>query len=260
MRTRDRILRVGLGALGAVAALCLWQLAATVGPLANSLLPSASATLLDTARLLATAEMWQATADTLAIALLGLAGSLLGGVLVGIGIGASPLAMHATRAPLEFLKPIPPIVILPITVLLLGPTAEMGVFLIFFGGFVSIAVQTSAGVFDTDPVARATGLSYGMGRAEILSRIVLPSALPYIGTAFRIAAPAALVVAVVAGLLGGGPGLGKMLLLSQMAGNRPQLLGYVLILGVLGVLIQILSEAAERSLLHWHPQYRKESH
>lgn len=256
----DRVLRVVLGVLGAVAALCLWQFVATAGPLASSLLPSATTTFAEAARLLTTADMWLATWETVRIAFIGLCASLIGGVLVGIMIGISPLAMHATRVPLEFLKPIPPIVVLPIAVLVLGSTAEMAVFLILFGGFIGFAIQTSAGVFDTDPVARDTGRSYGMGGAEVLYRIVLPSALPYIGTALRIAAPGAILVTVVAGLLGGAPGLGRMLLLAQLSGNRPQLFAYVVILGVLGVLVQGLSEWGERRLLHWHPQYRKESH
>lgn len=97
-----------------------------------------------------------------------------------------------------------------------------------------------------------------MGAGEILGRIVLPCALPYIGTAIRVAAPTSLVVAVVAGLLGGGPGLGQSLLLSQISGNQAQLFAYVLILGVLGLLVQGLSQWGERRLLHWHPQYRKQ--
>lgn len=258
--TRSRILPALLGAAGVLTALVVWQLAATVGPLSGAPLPSAVEALGAAGRLLATPQLWQAMVDTLVMALTGLIAAAIVGVLLGIAIGSSPLAMHATRVPLEFLKPIPPIVILPVVVLVLGPTSGMGTFLVFFGSFIAIAVQSSAGVFDTDPVARATGASYGMSRAEILTRIVIPSALPYIGTALRVAAPTSLVIAVVAGLLGGGPGLGQSLLMSQISGNQPELFGYVLILGVLGLLIQGLSQWGERRLLHWHPQYRKAEH
>lgn len=255
----SRLQQWGIGALGAVVAFGLWQLAATVGPLAASPLPSATDTLAEFFALLASPEMWQATGDTVVMAITGLVLAAVVGVILGIGIGTSPLAMHATRVPLEFLKPIPPIVILPIVVLVLGPTSQMGIFLVFFGSFIAIAVQSAAGVFDTDPVARATGRSYGMGKGEIMSSIVLPSALPYIGTALRVAAPTSLIIAVVAGLLGGGPGLGQSLLLSQITGNQTQLFAYVLILGVLGLIIQGGSQWGEKKLLHWHPQYRKES-
>ncbi|WP_101846972.1 ABC transporter permease [Zhihengliuella sp. ISTPL4] len=256
--TRISFLPPAIGAAGVVAALALWEWAATLGPLADSPLPAATAALGEAVRLLGVPTTWVALGDTLTMAVLGLLLAILFGVVLGVAIGTSPLAMHATRVPLEFLKPIPPIVILPVVVLVLGPTLSMGVFLVFFGCFIAIAVQASAGVFDTDPVARATGRSYGMGRGEILARIVLPSALPYIGTAVRVAAPTSLVVAVVAGLLGGGPGLGQSLLLSQISGNQEQLFAYVLILGVLGLLVQGLSQGAERRMLHWHPQYRKQ--
>ncbi|WP_164233266.1 ABC transporter permease [Microbacterium hydrocarbonoxydans] len=254
----SRLLPPLVGAAGVIAALALWEWTATAGPLATSPLPPATAAIGEALRLLGTGAMWTALGDTLTMALGGLLLAIAVGVTIGVAVGTSPLAMHATRVPLEFLKPIPPIVILPVVVLVLGPTWGMGIFLVFFGCFIAIAVQSSAGVFDTDPVARATGRSYGMSRAEILGRIVLPSALPYIGTAVRVAAPTSLVVAVVAGLLGGGPGLGQSLLLSQIAGNQPQLFAYVLILGILGLLVQGLSQWGERRLLHWHPQYRKQ--
>ena len=254
----SRTLQLVIGAGGVLAALTVWQAAASIGPLADAPLPSASEALAALGALVRTPEVWVATGDTLVMALTGLALATVAGVVLGIGIGVSPLALHATRVSLEFLKPIPPIVILPIVVLVLGPTAGMGIFLVFIGCCVSIVVQTSAGVFDTDPVARATGRSYGLRPTEILGRIVLPSALPYIGTAVRVAAPTALIVAVVAGLLGGGPGLGQSLLLAQITGNQAQLFAYVLILGVLGLLVQGLSQWAERRLLHWHPQYRKQ--
>lgn len=249
--------QLGIGAIGVVGALATWQVAATTGPLADSPLPTATESIAAAAGLLATPEVWAATGVTLAMALGGLLIAAALGVAFGIGIGVSPLMMHATRVPFEFLKPIPPIVILPIVVLVLGPTAEMGLFMVFSGCLFALAMQTSAGVFDTDPVAVATSRSYGMGRGEILRRIVLPFALPYIGTSVRANAPVSLIVAVVAGLLGGGPGLGQSLLLAQLSGDRPQLFGYVLILGLLGLVIQGLSQYGERRLLHWHPQYRK---
>ncbi|QKJ20473.1 ABC transporter permease [Microbacterium hominis] len=246
-----------VGAAGVATAVMLWQAAAAVGPLADSPLPTAFDSIAQALALVGTPELWEATASTLAMALGGLLGATIVGIAFGIGIGVSPLLLHATRVPLEFLKPIPPIVILPVVVLVLGPTWEMGTFLVFFGCVFAITMQTSAGVFDTDPVALATSRSYGMGRGEILRRVVLPSALPYIGTSIRVAAPTALIIAVVAGLLGGGPGLGQSLLLAQLSGDQAQLFAYVLVLGVLGLIVQGLSQWGERRLLHWHPQYRK---
>lgn len=247
------------GAVGVVLALLTWQLASIVGPFADSPMPSAAESITAMIRLTTSFDMWLSTADTIIIAVTGLLVSAVIGIAVGIAIGSSALLMHATRAVVEFLKPIPPIVVLPLVVLILGPTSIMGIFLVIIGCAIGIAIQVAAGVFDTDPVRIATGSTFGMSRAEVLRRIVLPSTLPYVGTAFRIAAPTSLIVAVVAGLLGGGPGLGQSLLQAQLAGNQADLFAYVLILGILGLVFQGASSLVERRVLHWHPQYRQEA-
>lgn len=253
----QRLRQLVFGVVGVVVALAVWQFAA-LGPLSSSPLPTATAAISEVFRLFTVPEMWQATGDTVYMAVVGLAIATAIGVVLGLFTGISPLVMHATRVPIEFLKPIPPIVILPVVVLVLGPTMEMGTFLVIFGCFIAISVQTSAGVFDTNPVAKATGRSYGLNRFGVVRHIVLPSALPYVGTAIRVAAPTSLIISVVAGLLGGGPGLGRSLLLSQLSGNQEQLFAYVLVLGALGLIFQGLSTWGERRMLHWHPQYRKE--
>lgn len=256
---RRRAQVLALGVAGVVVALVVWQWLATVGPLAESPLPTAVDSVVRAVRLLGTVELWSAVGSTLLMALVGLLLAAVVGVLLGVAVGLSPLAMHATRVPLEFLKPIPPIVILPLVVLVLGPTTTMGVFLVFFGSVFAITMQSTAGLFDVDPVAVSTARSFGMGRAEVVWRVVLPGSLPYIGTALRVAAPTSLVIAVVAGLLGGGPGLGQSLLLSQLSGDQTTLFGYVLLLGGLGLLLQGVSQALERRVLRWHPQYRQEA-
>lgn len=241
---------------GVAAALALWQFTAT-GPMAGGPLPAVSVTFAELVRLLAGAAFWSALADTVMIALAGLLVSAVAGIAAGLLIGSFAPVRYATLAVLEFLKPIPPIVVLPLVVLVLGPTAQMSWALVFIGCALPIVMQTVAGVQDTDPVARDTARSYGMGPAEILLRITLPGAMPFIGTAMRVAAPAALVVAVVAGLLGGGPGLGRSIYQAQASGNFPGLYAFVLVLGVMGLVFQGATRLIERRVLHWHESYRE---
>ena len=245
-----------VGASGIAAAVALWQIIAA-GPMAGGPLPTVSATIAELVRLLASGAFWSSLAETLVIALAGLASSSVAGVVLGVLIGSFEPFRYATAAVLEFLKPIPPIVILPLVVLVFGPTTQMSWFLVFFGCVLPIIMQTVAGVHDADPVALDTARSYGLGRIETLARVTLPSAMPFIGTAMRVAAPAALVITVVAGLLGGGPGLGLSIYQAQAGGDYPVLYAYVVVLGVLGLAFQGASQLAERRLLHWHASYRE---
>ena len=254
MKTSMRPL--AFSAAGIAAALVAWQVLATV-KVAGNALPAASTVFTTLAGILGTGTFWSALGSTVGIALLALAVSAAAGVVLGLLVGSFETVRYATLAVLEFLKPVPPIVVLPLAVLVLGPTAEMSLFLVVFGCFLPIVMQTVDGVQGTDPVARDTARSYGMSGAESLFRVTLPSALPYIGTAMRVAAPAALVVTVVAGLLGGGPGLGQSIYQAQAAGDYATLYGLVIVLGILGLLFQGATRLAERRVLHWHESYRE---
>ncbi|AMM34487.1 nitrate ABC transporter permease [Sinomonas atrocyanea] len=248
-----------VGAAGIAAALLIWQIAAGSGAAGGSL-PQLGRVFGELAALGASADFWAAAAATVGIAVLGLAAAGICGVVIGILVGSFEPVRYATRAVLEFLKPIPPIVILPLVVLVLGPTGEMSWFLVFLGCLLPIVMQTVDGVHSTDPVARDTARSFGLGPGEVLARIVLPSALPYIGTAVRVTAPAALIITVVAGLLGGGPGLGQSLYLAQAGGDYATMYALVVILGILGLAFQAATQIAERRLLHWHESYREAVH
>ncbi|MDQ0258254.1 ABC-type nitrate/sulfonate/bicarbonate transport system permease component [Sinomonas atrocyanea] len=256
---RTSLKPTAVGAAGIASALLIWQLAA-LSRAAGGSLPQLGRVIGELGSLVGSPDFWSAAGATIGIALLGLAAAGVCGVTVGILVGSFEPVRYATRVVLEFLKPVPPIVILPLVVLVLGPTGEMSWFLVFLGCLLPITMQTVDGVHSTDPVARDTARSYGMPPAEILSRIVLPSALPYIGTAVRVTAPASLIITVVAGLLGGGPGLGQSLYLAQAGGDYATMYALVVILGVLGLLFQAATRAAERRLLHWHESYREAVH
>ena len=83
----------------------------------------------------------------------------------------------------------------------------------------AVAIQTAYGVRDTDPVLLETMRCYRFGILQQLLYARLPSASAQIAVAIRLAASAALIVAVVAGLVGGAPGLGNLLMRLQSGGQ-----------------------------------------
>ena len=251
-----RSTRALLGLFGAVLVVAAWQVVAAAQVFGTAV-PTVPATAAKLAGLLVSGDFWNEAIVTVGIALAGLLFSAVLGILMGILIGTSPLVRSLTLAFFEFLKPIPPIVVLPLAVMVLGPTWPMAFVLVAFGCTLAIVTQTAAGVQDTDPVALATARSFGMKPLEINARVVLPSASPFIGTAMRVAAPTSLVIAVVAGLLGGAPGLGRSIYQAQAAGNFATLYALVLVLGLLGLVFHGASSWAEAKALHWHPSHRE---
>ncbi|TJY66273.1 ABC transporter permease subunit [Arthrobacter sp. CAU 1506] len=249
--------RLVFGIVSVVFFLAAWEVIAWSGLLGSSV-PAMFTTLSHTFEFLGQANSWAVIGETVAMALSGLLLAIVAGVALGILIGLSATVRHGSKVIVEFLKPVPPIVILPVVVLVLGPTMGMGVFLVFIGCVIPILVQTAAGVVDTDPVALDSARSFGIGKLETTLKVVLPSAMAFIGSSIRITAPIALVVAVVAGLFGGGPGLGRLLMRAASSGQQTEVFSIVLVAGMLGLLFQSISVVAERRVLHWHPSQRVE--
>jgi ABC-type nitrate/sulfonate/bicarbonate transport system permease component len=247
-----------VGALGAVGALALWELVARSGLVGGDALPPATDTLSALGELLGDGAFWRSVVDTLQAAIGGFLLALAIGVPLGALIGLSDVAARSTHLVVEFLKPIPPVVLIPLLLLTMGPSERMGLFLVTFGCLWPILVQTAYGVQDADPVALDTGRSFRLSTAQRVRHIVLPSALPFVVTGARIAAGAALVIAIVSELIGGAPGLGKDVLLAQNAGLVPKTYALVLATGLLGLLLYTLIGRLERWALHWHPSVRGE--
>lgn len=246
--------RIPAGLVSAVVALAVWQLVASYGPASESSIPTATEAVSALFTLLQQPVTWTALWETIQMAGIGFLIALVIGIPVGILIGLSRFAFMSTKFTFDFFKVIPPIVIIPITILWLGPTLQMGIFLVVFATVFALAIQTAYGVRDADPVLLDTMKCYGQGLISQVRYARLPSAAPFIAVGVRIAAAAALIVAVVAGLIGGAPGLGRALLLAQAGGLADQTFAIVLLLGILGVLVSHGIGWLQRRIVFWVPR------
>ena len=251
-----RVGQIGAVLLSVAAALAVWELVSRTGLIAERDLPSMSSSFRELWSLVQTTSFWGAFAQTVRGWALGLAVATALAVPIGILLGSSDFAARALRVPIEFLRPIPSAALIPLLFLTLGTKLRSEVFLAAFGAFWPLLVQTMYGVRDVDPLAIDTARSFGVGRFERLYRIKLPSAVPYIATGVRISSAVSLILAFTAELFMGIPGLGQKVNFAQAYGLNDQLYAYALATGFLGVAIHLVSSAAERRALRWHPSQR----
>jgi ABC-type nitrate/sulfonate/bicarbonate transport system permease component len=240
------------------AGLLLWEAVSRAGLISTTDLPSMTTTVKELWSMVHTAEFWRNVGYTVRGWALGLAIATALAIPLGIVLGSSELAGRAFRVPIEFLRPIPSAVLIPLLFLTLGTTLKSEVFLAAFGAFWPLLVQTMYGVRDVDPIAVDTGRSFRVGRIERLWRITLPSALPYIATGIRISSTVSLILAFTAELFMGTPGLGQAMNYAQAYGLNDQLYALALATGILGLAIHFLMTALERRVLRWHPSQRLE--
>ena len=246
---------IGYGLLGSAGAIAVWAVLAEVA--GGTALVGPLATWDAIVELMGESAFWSAAGTTLVMALRGLLIAAVVGTTLGILVGTSRWVAAGLQVPLAFLRSIPPIVVMPIALLVLGPTQQMGEALVFYGCVLPIVVTTAHGVAETDPVAIQTARSFGLSRFQVMRRVTLPSTSAYVGTAVRIALPHAFVIVVLAGFLAGSPGLGHSLVQAVLSGDSARLYAIVVVLGCMGLLVFEVGHVLERRLLHWHVSYRK---
>lgn len=262
-----RLGRAALPLASIAAALGAWELVSQTGLIAETDLPAMSDVMSQLWTMVSsnggtqslsggTSSFWTDFGYTVRGWGLGLAIATALAVPLGIVLGTSDFAAAAFRVPIEFLRPIPSAVLIPLLYLTIGINLRSELFLAAFGAFWPLLVQTMYGVRDVDPLALDTARSFGVGRFERLYRITLPSSVPYIATGLRIASTVSLILAFTAELFMGTPGLGQEMQVAQSYGLNEQLFALALATGFLGVAIHVVFTRLERRALRWHPSQR----
>lgn len=235
-----------------------WQAVTVSGLFRPDQFPTMSDTLAATGTALGTAELWTAVGATLQGWAIGLAVAAVLAVIVGSMLGAYDPAFRSAAGLIEVFKAIPAIAILPLVILVLGSTPGMKVFLVAFGAFWPLVVQVIYGVRAMDPTVADTARALGVRGVRRFAAVTLPSASPYVATGLRIASASALILAVVAELVGGAEGIGRRILFARNAGVTayPTMYAYILVAGVLGIVLTGAFFLVERKGMHWHESRR----
>jgi len=246
--------RACLGAVGILLVFGAAQLALWAGGVDQAVFPLPSTVLSGTVDVLRDGSFWTATVQTLTSWAEGLGISVGLGVPVGLVLGTLPWAEYAVRPLVEFLRPIPSVILLPLVLLTVQDSSRTEVLLIVFATLWPVLINTIYGVGEVDPLARQTLRSFGFGPVAVAWRVSLPSAAPFIATGVRIAASVGFVVAVAVELVGSGMnGIGSYLV--QVEGGTadvvPQL-ALALLAGLLGLLINAVLAGAEGRAFRWH--------
>lgn len=245
------------GWLSLVVGLALWELLPRAGILPQEYIPPASVVLPELGELLTQASFWLDVRNTLSGYATGLALSIFTAIPLGLMIGVNPYLYRATRATVEFLRPIPSVALIPLAILVYGITFDMKVFLVTFATFWPLLIQSIYGVQDVDPVARDTARSFGLGRVAIFFKVALPSAAPYIATGLRLASALGIILAITAELVAGVDGLGKAILLAQSAGANELMYALIVATGMLSYALSAALRRLERYVLRWHQSHRE---
>lgn len=184
----------------------------------------------------------------------------LGGFLLGAAaaiVGATLMAhsrfVERTLFPLAVLVKVTPIVaVAPLFVIWFGFGSMPKILIAALITFFPVMVNAFTGLRSVNPGALDFFRSLSAARRHIYFKLRVPSSLPYLFAAFRIAVPLSVIGAVVGEWFSGDRGLGSVIIVAHNNLDMPTLFSAVLTLAAIGVSLTLLVSYLEGRLLFWH--------
>jgi ABC-type nitrate/sulfonate/bicarbonate transport system permease component len=244
--------------LGALAAfLAIWEIASQTGLVDPLFASSPSLIAAKFVEMLADGSIWPHVSATAWVTAVGFGLAVAVGVPLGILMGRSEL-FNATAEPfVAALYASPQVAFLPLLIIWLGIGFTSKVALVFIGSVIIMIINTETGVAQVDPRLIETARSFTASERQVLTKIVLPAALPFILAGMRLAIGRALVMVVVAEIYASNRGLGYLIFQAGGLYDTAQVFVGVGILAAAGVTLTALLRAAERWLAPWQTDARQ---
>ncbi len=229
-----------------------WFLATTTFHLVHpALLPSPKAVYRSFLQLVRTGELEQNIVSSLLRIFYANLVALLTAVPIGLALGLSPVLMRLFGGLLSAIRPIPPLAWIPLAILWFGIGETSVLFITFLSAFFAIFLNTLAGVRAVDPLLLRAAASLGASRRRVVTHVILPSVASYIFTGVRIAIGVSWMSIVAAELVAATSGLGYMIAYYREALRTDAILVGMVVIGLIGLLMDIASREIERRLLPW---------
>lgn len=189
--------------------------------------------------------------------LLGYGMAIVVGVSLGVTIGLSPRLRAFMEPVLEFFRAIPPPVLVPVLMLLLGIGFTMKIFVIAFGACWPVLLNTIEGVRSIDDAQRDVARTYQFRRRTYLTALVLPGASPQIMAGARQALSIAIILMVISEMFAANNGLGFMIVQFQRSFAILEMWTGILLLGALGMVLSVVFRIVETRMLKWYDGLRQ---
>ena len=152
---------------------------------------------------------------------------------------------------INFIRNIPALAYAPLVVIMLGVGRAPSVVLIWICTFMTMCITIFHGIRNIDSTLVKAAKVLGANDVDIFFRITLPATVPFILTAVRLGLSAGLTTLLAAESTGARAGLGMRIRTLQGTFETNAMLGYIIIIGIIGTLLNIFVDFIERRLTSW---------
>ena len=177
------------------------------------------------------------------------------GALVGIPLGYAMGLSNWFRGwfdPIvEFMRPVPPLALIPLVIIWAG-IGEVGkIILLFLAALWIMAIAARSGVSGVRISKVHAAYSLGASKWQIMRHVIIPNSLPEIFTGARVAMGVCWGTVVAAELVAAEKGAGMMIMVASKFQSTDIVLMGIILIGVIGFSIDMLMRWAERILVPW---------
>ncbi|MGW2837781.1 ABC transporter permease [Streptomyces sp. NPDC001493] len=245
---RSLLSSLGLNLVALAVGLGVWAL---LNPLGYDVLPGPGAVVSRAGDMIADGTLADDALASVRRVLTGFALGTLVAVPVGFLMGWYPVARGLLEPYVQFFRTVPPLALIPLTIVLMGIGETPKIFVIFLAAFLSSVLAAFQGVVGVDRTLIDAARVLGAKDGTIFLKVVVPASAPFILVGMRIGLGSAWGTLVAAELIAAPEGLGFRMQQAQLYYDLPTIFVGLISIGVLGLLMDRLLLVAERRLTHW---------
>jgi len=230
-----------------------WEALSRAGVIPATVIAAPSAILATAWDLLRTGELGENLLVSLARVAAGFAIGAAAGAALALVAGLSRLGEDIADAPMQMLRTLPHLALVPLFILWFGIGELPKVALVALGAAFPVYLNLFAGLRGVDPKLIEAARVFGLGRLALIRRVMLPGALPSLLVGLRYALGVSWLTLVVAEQIAASSGIGHMINDARDFLRTDIIVVGLLVYALLGLGADALVRAVERRALRWRP-------
>ena len=254
LRPRRAGVSITLRVAGPIALLVAWWAASASGALNPAVLASPQQVASAAWQLWRSGQLQSAVGVSVLRAATGLVFGVSAGLVLGVITGFSRLGEELLDSPLQLLRALPFLSLVPLFMVWFGIGEEARVVLIAVATSFPMYVSTAGGVRAVDPRLVEAMRTFGLSRWALVREVVLPAAMPSLLSGLRLSMTLSVIALIAAEEINTTSGIGYLMNQAQTFSRTDILTVCVLLYGLLGLGADLIARGAERALMPWRPR------
>lgn len=242
---------IGLYLAFPILVILFWEYVCHFGDVKVYNMPAPEIILTDALDKIKSGILWKHISASFLRVLEGFLAAAAAALILGVLIGLNKYFERFMELVLQILKPIPPIAWIPLAILWFGIGESSKLYIIFYGAFFPILLNTVDGIHNIDKRYLELGRVYEVDKKRLVWRVILPGALPSILTGIRVGLGNAWVCVVAAEMIAATRGIGYMLTNGRSLSRADDVILAMLLIGIVGKFMDDILKFISKKIMKW---------